>query len=118
MWTELADAHLPASVPQFEEIRRLAIERMELFQARGMEALSEIVERKERIDRIADEMRQQFPLDANDSKILLSELRQRILRLREHEAECVRLLESASGLTVEPAPAEQFAQPEHELASR
>lgn len=119
MWTELADAHLPDAVPQFAELRRLSAERKTLFENQGSAALPEIDAIKNRIEQISSEMRQQFPLDLNDTKALLSDLRTRILRLREHEAEAVRAMESALGSGVaqpEPQPAVQAEEPQPEPA--
>jgi hypothetical protein len=95
MWTDLAEAHLPDSIPQFKELKQLAVDRKTLFDQRGAEALDEIVRMRDRIEQISNEMRQQFPLGASESKALLTDLRIRILRLKEHEAEAVRALDRA-----------------------
>jgi len=116
-WTELADAHLPASVQQFEELRRLALERKKLFETQGSDALDEITRRKQEIDRISSEVREQFPMEPTDVRSLLNDLRQRILRLREQEAEGVRALEAAMGATATEPPMPHIAQ-ETELSNQ
>jgi len=115
MWTELADAHLPGTVPQFERLRKLALERKELFEARGMDAMDDIQARKQEIDGISAEMKERFPIPQNDVKALLNDLRQRIMRLREHEAECQRSLAGAIGLEQAPPTAVPAAELDREL---
>jgi hypothetical protein len=115
MWSDLADAHLPAGVPQFEEIRRLSLERETVFEQQGLEGFDEIQRLKARVDGLVTEMRQQFPLGVPETKALLTDLRLRILRLKEHEAEAVRALQDAVGPAPAPVQQEEPVQSEHEF---
>lgn len=117
IWGELADAHLPASVPQFEQLRQLAIERKELFETRGMAAFDDIAARRREIERISGEIREQFPLTQGDTRSLLNDLRQRILRLKEQETECVRAVESAMGPGAAPEPPAGEGTPVEQLTN-
>ncbi len=100
LWNALADAHLPADVPLFAEARRLTWRQKELFETQGTGGADEIESNRRRLEELAAEARTQFPLDANDSRALLNDLRQRVLRTREIEAEAVTLLENAVRVTV------------------
>lgn len=114
MWTELAEAHMPDEVAPFVELKRLALEQKELFETRGAEAIGEITKRKARMEQIETAVRQLFPMTLADTKVLLNDLRARILRLREHEAEAVGMLQAAMGY--EPAATSQAVQTASELA--
>lgn len=92
VWTDLADAHLPSSIPQFAELKQLTLESKELFETQGANAFDRIQELKQQVERISSEMRENFPLNQNDSRTLLNDLRMKIIKLRENEAECVRML--------------------------
>lgn len=98
MWTELADAHLPDHVPLFAEARRLSQRRNVLFESRGMDAAEEIAQTRQRLEQIADQVGQEFPMSANDARGLLGDIRQCILKVREHEAEAVQALASSMAI--------------------
>ena len=104
VWKDLADAHLPGSVPVFAEARRLSLRRMELFESEGLKAFGEIQNIRQRLEQIESDVSSAFPLGFQESRALLSDLRQRILKLREAEAEALRVLESAIGVSPTPAP--------------
>ncbi len=95
MWEEVANAHLPESVPQFAEARHLTIRRRELFESQGQEAQAEISQIHDRLNAIDDEVSNSFPMSFQDSRSLLSDLRARILKLRDAEGEALRALDSA-----------------------
>jgi hypothetical protein len=95
IWGEIADAHLPGSVPPFEEARRLTLRRRELFESKGLDAEREIQQIRGRLREIAEEAGANFPLSAEDVRSLLNDLRQRVLKLRSAEAEALDVLEAA-----------------------
>lgn len=103
MWQQVADAHLPESVPQFAEARQLTLRRRKLFESQGMDAQAEISQIHARLNAIGEEVSNAFPMSFQDSRSLLNDLRARILKLKDAETEAVRALESA----INPSGAEQ-----------
>jgi hypothetical protein len=95
VWAEVAEQHLPSSVPAFKETKELAMRRRQLFETRGPGASDEIRHIRERLADIKKETGENFPLSPADARALFNDLRQRILKLRDAEAEAVRVLESA-----------------------
>ena len=66
-----------------------------LCESKGMDAVEEIGQCRHRVAEIAEEIGQQFPISFEETKMLLGDIRQRILKVRDHEVEAVRALESA-----------------------
>lgn len=95
MWGETADAHLPESVPLFKEARELTIRGRETFETRGPEAQEDLLKIRRRLRDIAEEAGANFPLTNEDVRGLLNDLRQRVLKLRNAEADAVKALEAA-----------------------
>jgi hypothetical protein len=95
IWTELGEAHLPEAVPEFAEARQLTLRRNRLFEEKGAEAKEEVLEVRKRLDEIAERCRQTFPLNFNDTRALLADVRARILNVHDSEAEAARALEAA-----------------------
>lgn len=94
-WTELAEAHLPGTVPEFAEARELTLRRNRLFEEKGASAKQEVMEIRKRLDEIAEQCRTNFPLSFSDARSLLADLRTRIMNVRDVEAEAARALEAA-----------------------
>jgi len=94
-WRELASAHLPDSVPEFTELRRMAGERMCLFETEGAGAQDRLRSVRERVEEIERQMSAEFPLDQGQVKGLLGELRQKIQAVREAEGGAIEALNSA-----------------------
>jgi hypothetical protein len=94
-WAAVADAHLPSTIPNFAEAKQLAIRRRVLFEEHGLDAADEIARIRARLTEIQKEAHENFPISFQDSRTLLNDLRQRVLRLREVEEEALRSLESA-----------------------
>ncbi len=104
LWGELAEAHLPDSVPLLHEAKELTFRRMRLFETDGLAATSETQSIRARLEQIAVQAATQFPIGFEDSRALLHDLRTRILHLRDAEAEAVRALEDAVGSCAGNAP--------------
>ena len=94
-WAAVADAHLPSSVPMFAEAKELAVRRRVLFEQQGLDAADEIAGIRGRLSDIQKEAHDNFPISFQDSRTLLNELRQRVLKLRDVEDDALRALESA-----------------------
>lgn len=94
-WAEVADAHLPSSIPVFAEAKDLAFRRRKLFETKGPGANGEITKIRDRLAECEKEAGENFPLSFQDSRVLFNDLRQRILKLRDVEAEAAKVLESA-----------------------
>ncbi len=121
VWGEVADAHLPSSAPLFAEAKELTVRRMDLFETKGTDAAGEILRIKQRLTEISTEASANFPLSFQDSRSLLNDLRQRVLQLREVEAEATQSLQSAIGYSAgndrdsratHARHAEELAEPE------
>ena len=97
VWQALADAHLPDSVPLFAESRRLANERKSLFETKGAAARDRLDEIRHRLTDIEQQCTAEFPLQPNEIRPLLADLRQHILHVREQEAGAVQALAGAMG---------------------
>jgi hypothetical protein len=102
MWGEIADAHLPTSVPLFAEAKDLTLLRRNLFEEKGVQAFDEIRRVHDRMEEITADVGANFPLSFQDSRALLNDVRQRVLKLREAEAAALRALESAIGARQAP----------------
>lgn len=111
IWGEVADAHLPSSAPLFAEAKELTKKRKQLFETQGPDAFDEIESIRQRLEQIAVEASMNFPVSFQDSRTLLNELRQRVLKLREAEAEALRSVESAIGAAIKPLPRPQELEP-------
>ena len=83
------------SVPEFTELRRMAGERMCLFETEGAGAQDRLRSVRERVEEIERQMSAEFPLDQGQVKVLLGELRQKIQTVREAEAGAIEALNSA-----------------------
>src|SRR5579885_715781 len=94
-WLELAEAHLPGAVPEFAEARQLTLRRTRLFEEQGAAAKHEVMQIRGRLEEIAEHCRAHFPLSLSDARELFSDLRARILNVRDIEAEAARALEAA-----------------------
>lgn len=94
-WAQVADAHLPPSIPLFQEAKELAIRRRCLFESEGPGAGAEISQIRQRLLDIERGVAENFPLSLPDSRALFADLRLRILKLRDAETEALRALESA-----------------------
>jgi hypothetical protein len=96
-WRAVAESHLPGEVPPFAEARELTLRRTHLFEEQGVDAAEELKSIRRRLEQIANECREQFPMSSNDTRSLLHDLRQQILRLRDEERDVLRALEAAMG---------------------
>jgi hypothetical protein len=122
VWGEVADAHLPSSEPLFAEAKELTTRRVDLFESKGTEAAGEIQQIKQRLNEIASEASGNFPLSFQDSRALLNGLRQRVLQLRDVEADATGALQAAIGYRANSdhgskvgdfVPTEEFGEVEH-----
>jgi hypothetical protein len=99
-WTGIADAHLPANVPMFAEIHQLLRRRAEALETQA--GLKEIPGIRQKLDEVMAQSREQFPLTTSDTRILLNDIRQRVLKMRDAESEAIRVIESAMGISSTP----------------
>lgn len=99
-WQDFAKAALPESIPLFKETRDLLIRHDELFLEKGMAAHPEMMSITERLTEIPNEIGEDFPMTQAEVDDLLADLRQRLLKLQEAEADGVYQL---TALAAKPA---------------
>ncbi len=92
LWTALADAALPDSVPLFGETRHLSLSKRDLFQSQGAAGLSQIEEINQRLLAIESEIAGSPQLNALETTGLLTDLRDHILGVHEAEKEAAQRL--------------------------
>jgi hypothetical protein len=95
-WSELAEAALPDSVPAFREAKQLMASRSELITAGGGKAAEEARETWGRLDELAAEARQEFPLSEAECRELRADLQVRIRSLYDVEIAAQRALGAAA----------------------
>ena len=83
-WTALAEAALPAEVPEFAETRALLARRSE-HRADGAGGTAEVAACWKALDEQAARLKRKFPLDAAASAALRRELKHRVLALHAGE---------------------------------
>lgn len=93
-WSDLARAALPDRFPVLRLTRERIVERARLFRDQGMEALERIREIAAELDHLREQMRELFPLDDAQSEGILTDLSERILAIRDREAEAFAELEA------------------------
>jgi hypothetical protein len=96
-WRGLATAMLPDEVPLFGETRRLHDRRNEAFVAQGDGAGEEIERINARLEAIAREVGEAFPLSEAQAAEMRQGLAERIERIRDVEREAVEALQKAMG---------------------
>ncbi len=114
MWKAVAEAHLPDAAPLFQQAKELTRRQRDVFDSKGDQAAGEIRSLRSGLERVAQEASEAFPLSFQDSRMLLSELRTRILKLRQAESEALRALESAIGSCSTELPTRNSEQPRYE----
>jgi hypothetical protein len=95
LWQDIANAHLPGHYPIFSEACELAQERKRVFETQGMGGRGRLDQIKARLADIESSMSAEFPVPQNDLRSFLSDIRQRILKMRDHESRCVEALRAA-----------------------
>jgi hypothetical protein len=95
LWQDVANAHLPGQYPIFSEACELAQERKRLFETRGLGGRERLDQIKARLAEIERSMAMEFPVPQNDLRALFGGIRQRILKMRDHESRCVEALQAA-----------------------
>jgi hypothetical protein len=92
MWGELSAAMLPATEPLFAETARLLTRKRELFEAQGMDSITEIHRINDRLAELRNEAAQNFPLSAREVTDLLNKLRDHVLSIQRVEANAIMTL--------------------------
>lgn len=87
-WTALAEAALPAQVPELAETRALLARRSE-YRTEGADAAAEVGACWTALEEQGARMKRKFPLDAGASTALRRELKQRVLALHAGEVEAL-----------------------------
>jgi hypothetical protein len=90
-WTALAEAALPAQVPELAETRALLARRSE-HRAEGAGASAEVAACWKALDEQAQRLKRRFPLDAAASTALRRDLKQRVTGLHAGEVEALDTL--------------------------
>lgn len=91
-WKELAWTALPDEVPLFAEARGCLLDRDAAFRAQGLDALDTIGRSGRRLDEIAQELGEGFPLSMADTRALLDGLGERIDQIADREESISRRL--------------------------
>lgn len=94
-WQALGCALLPDEIPSFGQLRRLMVQRRDLFLAQGGAARDEIASINRQILQLKDEIGQNFPLDESGRLALIEQLRERILAVHDSEKTAVQALQNA-----------------------
>lgn len=92
LWSALADAALPDSVPLFRETRELGLKKRGLFQSKGEAGLPEIKEINQRLLAIESEFAGSPQLSVVETTALLTNLRDHIMGVYEVEKEAAQSL--------------------------
>ena len=92
LWSALAAAALPDSVPLFRETRELSLRKRDLFQSQGAAGLQEIEEINQRLLAIEGEIAGSPQLSASERTTLLTDLRDHILAVYGAETEAAQRL--------------------------
>jgi hypothetical protein len=95
LWQDVANAHLPGQYPIFSEASELAQERKRVFETHGMGGRERLDQIKARLAEIERSMAAEFPIPQNDLRALFGDIRQRVLKMRDHESRCVEALRAA-----------------------
>lgn len=85
-WTELARSALPEKIKPFKETRQLLVKKRDLFETKGSKADKQMAEIREKLLILSKNTHENFPLDVDQSRELLENLRERILALHRAEA--------------------------------
>jgi hypothetical protein len=98
LWSQLAEALLPDSLPLFRETRQLQGRKRTLFEQQGAASNDERTLIDQRLAEIAAYLAELFPLGAADVAALRAELRERVLAIHALEAAAIAELEQTVGL--------------------
>ena len=93
LWSALADAALPDSVPLFRETRELSLRKRDLFQSQGAAGLQEIEEINQRLLAIEGEIAGSPQLNASETTALFTNLRDHIVGVYAAEKEAAQRLQ-------------------------
>ena len=93
LWSALADAALPNSIPLFRETRDLDLRKRDLFHQQGDTALPEIEEINRRLLAIESEVPKSSQLSASETTGLLTDLRDHVLGVYAVEKEAAKKLQ-------------------------
>ncbi len=96
MWTELAHAMLPGDVPLLAETRALLELKRDALHERGPDASAEIAAANTRLDEIAAEAAQAFPLDEATTADLYADLATRVRAIYDAEMSAAEALAAAA----------------------
>jgi hypothetical protein len=95
LWQDVADAHLPGDFKVFAEARNLAQERRRIFETLGPEGRDRLEQIKARLAEIERSMSTEFPIPQSDLRGFLTDIRHRILKVRDQESKCVEAIQAA-----------------------
>ncbi|MFW5709411.1 MAG: BtrH N-terminal domain-containing protein [Chloroflexota bacterium] len=95
LWVDLADAHLPASVPILAEARDLLRKDHELFVNEGQGAQKARKQIHNHLGEIRGTMDSDFPLTEDEAEHLRTDLADRVLALRDREQARIEELKAA-----------------------
>ena len=93
LWSALAVAALPDSIPLFRETRELGLKKHDLFQIQGEAGLPEIKKINQRLLAIESEIAGSPQLNSDETTALLSDLREQVLSVYAAEAEAAHKLQ-------------------------
>ena len=93
LWSALADAALPDSIPLFRETRELSLRKRDLFQSQGAAGLQEIEEINQRLLAIEGEIAGSPQLNASETTALFTNLRDHIVGVYAAEKEAAQRLQ-------------------------
>jgi hypothetical protein len=95
-WSALAEAALPDEVGQFREAKELLQRKAELFLSQGASGRESHAEIWSRLDQLADEAAESFPLPQPEIQSLLQGLSDRVGELYRLEAQAAAALDQAA----------------------
>jgi hypothetical protein len=97
VWSSLAKAALPDSVPELRETRELLARKNWLIESEGLEGVPRMLEIAGRLAEIREQMKSDFPLGEIEVDALLATLKDHIVRIREMELRAFTELEIRVG---------------------
>jgi hypothetical protein len=86
---------LPDEMAPFKETRKLILSWHHLFLTQGNAALAEIRQINERLTRLKQQIAQAFPLDDQEVRSFMENVRSHVLRIHDVEAAAIRHLQQA-----------------------
>lgn len=95
MWRELAEVHLPESVPLFKQTRTLMRRDYDLFMNQGAASIGERRDISAELRGLREQAANDFPLSEDDCASLRDDLHDRIMAISSHERGAIDMLREA-----------------------